>query len=386
MFRSIKQTVLTALVITYLSNSVWAQDEVSLKPYILEEVSAHAFILTLKEDENSHFNFGIIIGDDGVTLINSGMHYHTETIDKAVQNVTQKPIVRVINTNYDPYNHRGNKYFADKGATILSHEALKYTRGYFQTFFSGTTKLDTGTDTITLYPAKAHSLGYVLVHLEQANVLFISDAYRTDWITVMGPHGIEGHLNNIKHAISLSDENTKIVSGGGGNIISRDSKGLVKELQVRKSFISLAQAHLQSGLTAGETAGQEDIKNLLKENYPQRDWSSDYLVGELIQTDLTPKHIQSPSERGVLLGTYENTDGLKMEIIWEGGNYYVRSLGNFNFKLLPITSDKMILQSVEGDNYLTFAKSESDSKSMITSTINNGWYSRLLPSTEWVKK
>ena len=64
-------------------------------------------------------NYGFVVADHGVILIDSGASaYSAAMLEKAVRNVTSKPIRWVLNTGSQDHRWLGNDYFAQKGAEI----------------------------------------------------------------------------------------------------------------------------------------------------------------------------------------------------------------------------------------------------------------------------
>ena len=67
-------------------------------------------------------NSGFIVGNEGVVVIDSGANdRHGQTILDAIESVTPKPILLVVNTHPHPENVLGNSAFARRGIPILAH-------------------------------------------------------------------------------------------------------------------------------------------------------------------------------------------------------------------------------------------------------------------------
>lgn len=77
------------------------------------------------ENHGAVGNQGILIGDDGVILIDTGtsQRYATELID-AVRQLTPKPIVLAIDTHQHPAFIFGNGALASQGVPILAHHEV----------------------------------------------------------------------------------------------------------------------------------------------------------------------------------------------------------------------------------------------------------------------
>lgn len=158
-------------------------------------------------------NFGFIVGERGVVLIDSGGTLKgAQAIEAQIRAVTDKPIVVVINTGGQDHRWFGNRYFADQGIRTLSSEqtlADQQARGDKQVASTSryTGESWSGTDVM---PAKeavsavtdilvegihlqlipvgpAHTGGETLVWLPDSRVLFSGDVVYMDRMLGIGP-------------------------------------------------------------------------------------------------------------------------------------------------------------------------------------------------------
>ncbi len=68
--------------------------------------------------------FGFVITDEGVVLIDPGGTYNgAKAIDAIIRTVTDKPVVKVINTGGQDHRWLGNGYFRKQGADIIASDA-----------------------------------------------------------------------------------------------------------------------------------------------------------------------------------------------------------------------------------------------------------------------
>jgi glyoxylase-like metal-dependent hydrolase (beta-lactamase superfamily II) len=68
--------------------------------------------------------FGFVITTEGVVLIDSGGTFQgARKIDRLIKRVTDKPVVKVINTGGQDHRWLGNAYFEKQGAQIIASEA-----------------------------------------------------------------------------------------------------------------------------------------------------------------------------------------------------------------------------------------------------------------------
>ena len=74
-------------------------------------------------------NFGFVVAATGVILIDSGASaYSAAMLEKAIKEVTDKPIRWVLNTGSQDHRWLGNDYFAQKGAAVHALSATVQTQ------------------------------------------------------------------------------------------------------------------------------------------------------------------------------------------------------------------------------------------------------------------
>ena len=99
----------------------------------VQKVSPNVYALVGELAQRSPDNYannsthGVIIGDEGVILIDPGGSYlGAQQIDKAIKSLTDKPVTHVINTGGQDHRWLGNGYFKQQGAHIItSSKALE---------------------------------------------------------------------------------------------------------------------------------------------------------------------------------------------------------------------------------------------------------------------
>lgn len=158
-------------------------------------------------------NFGVVITSDGVVLIDSGATTKGAIeLHKIIKNLTNKPIVMVINTGGQDHRWLGNSYFKKQGAKIVASKAAVYdqkARTRDQLFIlgnlvgtdglEGTTPVyaDTTFDSnyeFTLgetyfqvkHAGHAHTPGDSFVWLEKEKIMFTGDIVYTERMLGVG--------------------------------------------------------------------------------------------------------------------------------------------------------------------------------------------------------
>ncbi|MFP4561264.1 MAG: MBL fold metallo-hydrolase [Thiohalorhabdus sp.] len=107
-------------------------------PLEMEEVADGVYALvgpTGPRSADNHAlnaNFGFVVTDDGVAVIDSGASpAGAAIIHEAVRHVTDQPVKWVINTGSQDHRWLGNSYFKERGATIHALAATTETQGRF---------------------------------------------------------------------------------------------------------------------------------------------------------------------------------------------------------------------------------------------------------------
>ena len=122
MFQLFKRFGLGLLVAASALTSVAAESSYSPRAVkVVDNVYAIVGPLGQRSQANAglNANYGFVVTASGVILIDSGASAHSAALlEKAVKEVTPKPIRWVLNTGAQDHRWLGNDYFAKKGAEI----------------------------------------------------------------------------------------------------------------------------------------------------------------------------------------------------------------------------------------------------------------------------
>lgn len=158
-------------------------------------------------------NLGVVVGDDGVILIDSGAsRLGAQAIERAVAAVTPLPVKWVVNTGSQDHRWLGNDYFAAKGAEIIALERTAQTQkqyaaqqleslgGFLGARLQGTqariaakpltgdaVSLERGGVRMELRYTDAHYPGDAWVWLPKQSVLFSGDLVYVDRVLTVLP-------------------------------------------------------------------------------------------------------------------------------------------------------------------------------------------------------
>nr|WP_297784907.1 hypothetical protein [uncultured Allomuricauda sp.] len=262
--------------------------------YDVKKMNDHVYIFTELWDANANGNCGVLIGDKEVVLINSMMMGSAPDLEREIQKITDLPIGFVINSDSDTYNHHANTYFADKGATIISHENIKYSEVYHQLLFKDEISISIGDDEVTAYHTPSHTLDHVDVYLEKSNVLFMGDGFQPHWLTYTGPNGIEGVLSGIDRAIALSDDETIIVPGNTSkdpDFYFGNKDHLLRNREIYVKFHKRVGELFKKGFTIEEITSDGRVNEIVEklEAYPKFKPYLKYVVEESVEVNFKSK-------------------------------------------------------------------------------------------------
>ncbi len=187
-------------------------------------------------------NLGFIVTKEGVILIDTGASLMgAERLEKAVRDVTSKPIKWVINTGSQDHRWLGNDYFVSKGAEIIAmkrtaetqkqyaEEQMQRMESFLKQRFEGTkakpaskilsgesASINLGGQQIELRYTDAHYPGDVWVWLPEQSVIFTGDLVYVDRIFTVLPWS--SVVNGQKAFHDLVKLNPKYIVPGHGRI------------------------------------------------------------------------------------------------------------------------------------------------------------------------
>lgn len=293
-------------------------------------------------------NVGLVIGDKGLTLIDTGISENThKQLEAAIREISDKPFQYLINTHSHTDHAGGNNYFSNLGATIVSHENIRYLdkeneryKGtYNQILFEKKINLDIGSEKIGVYRAMAHGSNHVTVHLPNNNVVFTGDNHSTNWGPNLGLDGFKGQNEAIKQALSLTDDNTTVVPGHGEITDSRHLKGYGDRFAIWVERV--LQLHEQ-GMSPEEIAADESsLEILLTFNEGNRNagilvpYRLAMRVRFLIDTATKMASPLPPAALHKYVGNYLSEDGPTIEFKMLDDQIYAMEEGEYFTILFP---------------------------------------------------
>ena len=284
------------------------------------------------------------------------------------------PVKYVINSNWDNYNIAANWYFKDKDVLIISHENIVYHRNvHTQMLFKDKFSLDIGTESIIAYRSMGHSFGHINIHLEKANTTFMSDSFRSQWMTIEGPFGLEGHFKGIDMALEMGNEQTKYISGNTTGTIISKREDLIKEKSLRLNFSNRVFELRKQGKSNKEILKDNVIVGIFKQYDLYQhiaDEIAEWVINPLFYDEKAKASILSSSQLEKYVGTYSLKDKSDVEIFIENNQLFSKSVGQFYLKLVP-TSDTHFLPYMQRSNMYQIFEMD-DENNVLGFTLKHG--------------
>ena len=227
-------------------------------------------------------NSTVIVGDKGIILVDSGGTVEVgRHIAKAVRQITDKPVTHVVNTHHHGDHYLGNAAF--DGATIISsemcrkmvletgHQWLAIMEHDIGRKLPGTMPLaadvtypaDTRTETFIhgvrlafWVPQGSHTIGDLLVHLPDDNVLVAGDVLVSRVVPTLQDGFLKNWIRTLDEVLALDVVN--FVPGHGDLMTLRDVAALRASML---RFYSGVKKGFESGLDEAEIRKSLDLSS-----------------------------------------------------------------------------------------------------------------------------
>ncbi|MEQ8206519.1 MAG: MBL fold metallo-hydrolase [Woeseia sp.] len=267
-----------------LAGTAAAQDDIQFKStqlgtglYMLEGVGGF-----------SGGNLGLLIGDDGVVLIDDGLEPLAGKTLAAVQKVSGAPVDFVINTHVHGDHLGGNVALHQHGATIVAHDSIR------QRLLDSDAERDalpelTFAEEVTfhlnnhkarvLHVEHAHTDGDAIIHFADANVIHTGDAMFNGlfpFIDLDSGGSVAGYIDAQTLLLGMSDAETRIIPGHGPLANRGD---LIRARDMLADARDRIQALLDDGATAEEILSQNPLADYAE-------WSWDFITTERMTEQL----------------------------------------------------------------------------------------------------
>jgi glyoxylase-like metal-dependent hydrolase (beta-lactamase superfamily II) len=246
-----------------------AQPDFSAVQIKVHQVAGNFYYL-----EGQGGNVGVLVGDDGVLMIDDQFAPLTEKLVAAVKTISKKPIKLLVNTHVHGDHTGGNENIGKMGIEIIAHDnvrarLIKGVNGAppaaaialpVVTFGDAIALHFDGEDLEVAKLPPAHTDGDSYIKLTKADVIHVGDVFRTvGYPIVDGPNGgtVKGTLAALQKIIDMAGPNTKILPGHGVVSTRADIvafRDMVASLQTKVSDMIKQGMTLEQVMAAKPTA------------------------------------------------------------------------------------------------------------------------------------
>ena len=226
--------------------------------------------------EGSGGNIGVIVGDDGVLIVDDQFAPLTNKIEAAITDLTKLPVTFVVNSHFH-YDHTdGNENFGRAGAFIVAQDNARRRMESTQVLASGRVQEayeDVGLPKITFFDSMrfyfnaepielihtgpGHTDGDAQVYFLESNVIHTGDMfvrYVLPFIDQNNGGSLDGMIEATDKLASIINDETIIIPGHG-ELSNRDDLLNYRDMLVTIRG-NLTRAKVQ-GLTPAEMLGTE---------------------------------------------------------------------------------------------------------------------------------
>ena len=290
-----KQFLLAALLISLFSTSLPAQEaEISFNA---TEVASGIYMLE-GQGAFTGGNLGLLMGEDGVALIDDSMPPYLDTMLAAIEKIAGAPVDFVVNTHLHGDHTGGNLRLNQGGAHVVAHDkvrerllkdGMRTSEGQVAapkgtlpevTFSESMTFHLNGHEAFAFHVEKAHTDGDSVIHFRQADVIHTGDALFNGmfpFIDLDSGGSVAGYITAQERILTLAGPKTKIIPGHGTLATKAD-------LQAALNMLKDARERVQALLDEGKTAEEILAANPL-ESYHEA-WNWEFITTEVMTQTL----------------------------------------------------------------------------------------------------
>jgi len=245
--------------------------------------------------EGSGGNVGVLIGEDGVIMIDNQFAGMTEKLKAAIRELSDGEIKFLVNTHWHGDHAGGNENWGNEGAIIVAQENVRkrlstdqHNKAFNRTTpaapkvawpvitFEENMSLNlNGQKVLLMHVHNAHTDGDTFVWFPESNVLHMGDCFfkgRFPYIDLGSGGSVPGALRAIEAALMITDADTKIIPGHG---TMADKSDLLEYYQMLTTVFDRVKREVASGKTIDEIKAAG-----LTGDYPE--WGTGFINDEKI--------------------------------------------------------------------------------------------------------
>ncbi|MDA7559219.1 MBL fold metallo-hydrolase [Flavobacteriaceae bacterium] len=251
-------------------------------------------ITTIKLSDNVYMlrgsggNIGISTGSNGVFIIDDQFAKLTPKIIAAIKTISSEPLTILVNTHHHGDHTGGNQNMAKEGVNIIAHENVRQ-RLVDQSnpmealpiiTFNDRLSIFINGEKVSVYHVEhAHTDGDAILYFSQSNVLHAGDTYfqnRYPYIDLKSGGSIDGYINAVKKALSIINNDTKIIPGHG----SISNK---KEFFTFLTMLETLRNNVQNEIDKGKNEDEVAANSNITKEYDDLNYSWAFITSEKIR-------------------------------------------------------------------------------------------------------
>lgn len=221
-------------------------------------------------------NVGVLVGDDGVLMIDDQFAPLSEKLLAAIRALSDKPIRLLVNTHIHGDHTGGNENFGKLGIDIVAHDnvRVRLARGVNNgppapaaalpvVTFGDTLSIHLNGETVTVGKLPpSHTDGDAYIHFAKADVIHTGDSFRTvgyPGVDFNNGGSVKGTVEALQALYDMAGPNTKILPGHGV-VVTRAEVAAFRDLTVelQKRFTDL----IRRGMTLEQVVAAKPTADL----------------------------------------------------------------------------------------------------------------------------
>ena len=241
-------------------------------------------------------NMGLLVGADGVVLIDDGLPIISAALLAAIADITGQPVDFLINTHVHGDHTGSNAAMHAHGATIIAHDNIRkrlleasgddaVAPGALPqiTFSDSTTFHLNGHTAHVFHVQHAHTDGDAVIHFTDINVIHTGDVMFNKlfpFIDLDSGGSVDGFLAAQTRIIAIADEDTIIIPGHGPLATRAD-------LILARDMLADSQARVRKLVDAGMSEDEIVAENPLADYHDVWSWgfiTTERMTRSLVQS------------------------------------------------------------------------------------------------------
>jgi cyclase len=224
---------------------------------------------------------GVLIGPDGVFMVDTQFAPLSDKIAAAVKQLTPQPIKFIVNTHVHGDHTGGDENFGKMGATIISREELRFRLAHpnpqangqpgvataavglpRQTYREKLTLHMNGEEVQLIAIPRAHTDGDTMVYFPGLDIIMTGDFYRAiQYPNVDRANGgsLQGLIDGLGEVIGHAGPNTKIIPGHGPTV---DRNAVIAHRDVAIAVRDRVAALVAQGKSEDEVVAAKVVADL----------------------------------------------------------------------------------------------------------------------------